>query len=92
MFNQVVSSKQWDSENEVNDDRLHSAQMKTVEFCVNELQPLHRTAIGLNARNLCTGRQVWSSARLPTDVAQRAVILADARNLLIKRLIVAGIL
>jgi hypothetical protein len=92
MFVDVKSSKQWDSECDVTDSSLHNAQMKAVDFHVNELYPLHRTALQLQARNLATGFSVWKSARLPSDVAQRAVILADARNKLTTRLITAGIL
>ena len=92
MFVSVISSKQWDSESDVTDSALHNAQMKAVDIHVNELDPLHRTALQLQARNLVTGFSVWQSARLPSDVAQRAVILADARNKLTMRLTSAGIL
>lgn len=92
MFSSVKSSKQWDSECDVTDTALHNAQMKAVDFHVNELDPVHRTALQLQARNLATGFSVWQSARLPSDVAKRAVILADARNKLTQRLTIAGIL
>jgi hypothetical protein len=92
MFNGLVSSKQWDSESDVLDDHLHSSQMVAFDFHVNELEPLYRTAIGIQARNLVTGRSVWTSARLPTDLEERAAILATARNILINRLTNAGIL
>jgi hypothetical protein len=92
MFNGVRNYKQYDTEYEVNDSSLHSAQMKTVNFHVEELNPMQRTAVGMQARNLCTGRSVWSSARLPADIAQRATLLAEARNILCKKLISAGIL
>lgn len=92
MFNGLVSSKQWDSESDVIDGSLHHSQMETVDFHISELIPIHRTAIGINARNLVTGYSVWTSARLPTDLEQRAIILRDARNILQKRLTDAGIL
>ena len=92
MFNGLVSSKQWDSEDDVLDGSIHHSQMESVDFHISELEPLHRTAIGINARNLVTGYSVWTSARLPADVAQRAVILRDARNILQKRLTDAGVL
>lgn len=93
MFNGMVnSSRQWDSESDVLDDHLHNKQMVTVDFHISELEPLHRTAIGINARNLVTGRSVWTSARLPSDVEQRAVILGIAREILTNRLTSAGIL
>ena len=92
MFSNVKSSKQWDSEGDVTDAALHNDQMKTVDFHVNELEPLHRTALQIQARNLVTGVSVWHSARLPSDVSLRAVILADARNKLTERLKNAGVL
>ena len=92
MFNNLVSSHQWDTENDVTDGYLHHSQMETVDFHISELVPIHRTAIGINARNLVTGYSVWTSARLPTDLEQRVVILRDARNILQKRLTDAGIL
>ena len=92
MFNGLVSSKQWDSEDDVIDGSIHHSQMESVDFHINELTPLHRTAIGINARNLVTGYSVWTSARLPSDVEQRAVILRDARNILQNKLTSAGIL
>ena len=92
MFNGLVSSKQWDSEDDVLDGSIHHSQMETVDFHISELEPLHRTAIGINARNLVTGRSVWTSARLPADLEQRTVILRDARNILQKRLTAAGVL
>ena len=92
MFNGLVSSRQWDAEGDVLDGHLHSSQMKSVDFHINELEPLHRTAIGIQARNLVTGRSVWTSVRLPQDIEERSIILMEARNKLLKRLINAGIL
>ena len=92
MFNGLVSSKQWDSEGDVLDGNIHHSQMATVDFHIGELEPLHRTAIGINARNLVTGRSVWTSARLPTDLEARAVILRTARGILQNKSTSAGIL
>lgn len=92
MFNNLVSSKQWDSEGDVIDSNLHHSQMESVDFHIGELVPLHRTAIGIHARNLVTGYSVWASARLPTDLEARAKILGEARTILQNRLTSAGIL
>ena len=92
MFTGVKSSRQWDGEGDVIDGALHNTQMAAVDFHVNELEPLHRTALQIQARNLVTGRSVWTSARLPVDVEARVVILSQARNNLTKRLTSAGIL
>jgi hypothetical protein len=92
MFNGLVSSRQWDSESDVIDGDLHHNQMESVDFHISELEPTHRTAIQIQARNLYTGKSVWSSARLPIDVNERTVILAMARNILTRRLTEAGIM
>jgi len=92
MFQGMASSRQWDSESDVVDGTLHNTQMESVDFHINELQPVHRTAIQIQARNLHTGRSVWTSARLPENVAERAVILLEARNILSMRLANAGVL
>lgn len=92
MFSGVRSSRQWDSESDATDASLHNDQMQTVNFCIDEMTPIHRTALNLQARNLVTGRSVWTSARLPADVAARAVILGEARRLLTVKLIGAGVM
>lgn len=92
MFTGVLSSRQWDTENDVIDGALNSETMKAVDFHVDELEPIHRTALQIQARNLVTGRSVWHSARLPEDIKERAVILMDARTKLLTRLLGAGVL
>lgn len=92
MFHGVRSSRQWDSESDVLDGTLHNSQMEAFDFHVNELDSISRTALAIQARNLATGCKVWTSARLPVDVVERANILQKARNNLTKRLQSAGIL
>ncbi len=92
MFAGFRSSRQWDGDDDIADATIHNTKMKAVDFHVSELVPMHRTALQIQARNLHTGRSVWSSARLPADVKERAVVLADARVALTKRLTSAGVL
>ena len=92
MFNGYSSSRQYDSESDVIDGTLHGDHMKSVDFHITELEPMHRTAICINARNLHTGKSVWISARLPEDAQKRQEILAVARITLTERLQSAGIL
>jgi len=92
MFTGVRSSRQWDNQDEVNDGGLHNAQMKAVDFNVGELSPTYRTALQFNARNIATGRSVWTSPRLPTDLATRAQLLGLARSALLARLQDAGVI
>ena len=86
------SSRQYDSENETTDASLHNSQMKAVDFAINELEPLYRTALGIAARNLVTGRSVWTSARLPADMQERAAVLGQARAALLVRLVASGVM
>lgn len=92
MFNGLVPSRQWDSESDVIDTDLRHDQLKAVDFHIGEMIDIHRTAIGIHARNLVTGKSVWSSARLPADQAERQRILVDAKNNLQKRLTSAGVM
>ena len=92
MFTGVRSSRQWDSENDIAGNAAHHATMEALDFHVNELSHLWRTALLIQARNLYTGRSVWVSARLPSDPAQRTAVLVEARSALIARLVRAGVL
>lgn len=92
MFNGLVPSRQWDSEHDVIDMDLRHDQLKAVDFHIGELEPIHRTSIGIHARNMVTGKSVWSSARLPDDVLERAKILGEAKAVLTKRLRDAGVI
>lgn len=91
MFTDVKSSRQWDSENDVVDSTLHNTTMKAVDFSISSLEPVHRTAINLQARNLACGVNVWTSPRLPTDPFERTTILIEARTTLLRRLMSAGV-
>lgn len=92
MFHQAKSGRQYESQYDLAEQATDDAAMRAVDFHVYELSPIQRTALQINARNLATGRQVWRSARLPEDVAARAIVLAAARAALLARLVDAGIL
>lgn len=92
MFQAVKSSRQWDDGLDIAERTLHDSTMKLLDFQVMELAPNYRTALQLQARNLATGRNVWSSPRLPTDLASRAQLLGLARQALSAKLVLAGIL
>ena len=92
MFHQCKSGKQYEEQYDIAEQALDDDAMKAVDFHVYELPPTQRTALQINARNLATGRSVWSSVRLPADVAERAIVLAGARAALLARLMAAGII
>ena len=91
MFNQAKSPRGYDSESEIADNSLHNAQMATINFLVFELPSDQCTSIQIYARNLVTGKSVWTSARLPTDPEARARLLSNAKATLMKKLISAGV-
>ncbi len=92
MFRDARTSRGWDSVSDIVDSEIDGGTMEAVNFHVNELSPAHRTALQLQARNLYTGASVWSSPRLPQDPQARAMLLGDARSLLLKRLLAAGVI
>ena len=92
MFSDVKSSRQWQDSDELHDNAKHNSTMKAIDFHVNELEPAQRTAIQIKARNLVTGVNVWTSARLPADPEARAVILMIAKTALLARLSAAGVM
>jgi hypothetical protein len=97
MFRNVKSSKNWDSTSQVIQDELNGSTMETIEAQVSELpdvdklQP-YRSAIYAIARNLHVGASVWSSPRLPADPLERGIVVMEARNMLMRRLIAAGVM
>ena len=92
MFTDVKSSRQWQDADEVLDSAKHNSTMKTIDFIVMDMEPNHRTSLQIKARNLVTGVNVWTSARLPLDPQERALILMTAKNALLARLSAAGVL
>ena len=89
MFRECRSNhRQWASLDEVADE--DKSQHEAVDCIIMSMCPEFRTALQINAKNLFTGRNVWSSVRLPLE--SRAQILADARLLLTIKLQGAGIL
>lgn len=92
MFREVKNGRQWDTVDEIIDSDIENSRMEALDAIIMALCDVYRTSLQIQARNLHTGRSVWTSARLPTDIEQRAQILADARFALTARLRDAGIL
>ena len=92
MFRDAKANKCWDSADDILEAEINSKIMKAVDFHVSEMKDPHRTAIYFNARNCATGRSVWLSPRLPADPLERGVILMEARNQLMRRLMNSGVL
>jgi len=92
VFRDCTTGRGWDTTDEILEDEVHAKQMEAVDFQVGEMHDPHRAAIYVLARNLSTGRSVWLSPRLPTDPLERATIVAEARAILTKRLLSAGVM
>lgn len=92
MFRNAKSGRGWDSTDEIIESELTSSTMEAIDFEVGEVAEPHRSALYANARNLASRHTVWSSPRLPADPAARAVLVLEARVMLLKRLVRAGIM
>ena len=91
MFRECRSNhRQWSTLDEVADE--DKSQWEHMDAVIMGLCDVYRSALQIQARNLCTGRSVWTSARLPTDPSMRAHLLAEARNALTIKLRIDGIL
>ena len=92
MFRECKGGRHWDTLSEIIDSDLENSRMEALDAIVMALCDVYRTSLQIQARNLHTGRSVWTSARLPVDLESRARILADARMALSSKLRDAGIL
>jgi secreted PhoX family phosphatase len=92
MFRDAKAGRCWDSADDILEAEINSKIMKAVDFQVSEMADPHRSAIHENARNCATGVSVWRSPRLPADPLERGVIVLEARNMLMRRLMAAGVL
>jgi hypothetical protein len=98
-FRDACTRSGWDTADEILDRELEHQVMRAVDFHVSGdergqggLPEPYRAAIYSIARNCYTGRKVWMSPRLPRDPLERGVVLMEARNLIARRLIEAGVM
>lgn len=92
MFKDSLRGKGEQTIEAIAEDQLWAGVFKAMDFHVSQMEEPFRTAIYLNARNCYTGRSVWQSPRLPTDVIERAEIVAKARSQIRTRLQLAGVM
>jgi len=85
-------SRQYDAENGALDGELDSRTMKAIDFQVSEMADPHRAAIYQQARSLACGVSVFGSPRLPQDRTAVLVIISDARDMLVVRLVGCGVM
>lgn len=89
---QYRASRQYDDCNGALDQDVENIVMAAVDACVSSVPQPFRNAIHINARNLCVGLDVWRSPRLPEDDLARALMVSDARELLLHRLKERGLM
>ena len=92
MFRNSKTSRGWDTVDDIVSHEIDAGQMAAIDFHVMQLCDVYRTAIAICARNLFTGRSVWTSARLPENLEDRAKIVGEARSALAVRLREAGVM
>lgn len=98
-FRDAPTRSGWDSSGDVIDAELNAQTMRAVDFHVGGdmrgqggMQEPHRSAIYILARNCYTGRKVWLSPRLPKDPEERGILIQEARNILVRKLMTAGVI
>jgi hypothetical protein len=99
MFRNAKSGRGWDTVDEIIDDEIASDTMDAITFHVSgdkrghgAMEEPYRTAIYVHARNLACRHPVWSNPRLPTDPKERAIVITQARSILLVRLLRAGVM
>ena len=85
-FESFVSSRQWDSVNEINERYTNSSRLEELDSWFNQMPDLYRYAVEVQARNLTSGYNVWTHPRLPKDPQERVELLCKARAVLINKL------
>lgn len=98
-FRDTCTRSGWDSADDIVDAQLNAVTMRAIDFQVSGdsrgqggMEDPYRTAIYFLARNCYTGKKVWLSRRLPADPIELGVIIQEARNILTRRLINAGVM
>ncbi len=99
MFRGAKSSRHWDSFADIADDAVNTTQMRAMDFIVTGdhrgqggMAEPHRSAVYVLARNCYTGNNVWLSPRLPANREERELIVLEARNMLSRKLMAAGVM
>lgn len=85
----------WDWQNGATDARADAITAKGVEEAaalVPNTPKRWNTALAFEARNLASGASVWTSPVLPRDPEELAILVLEARNMLARELIRAGVL
>jgi hypothetical protein len=91
-FGQSRSNSQYDWQNGVEDEMVDRRIMQGFDAAIQRVPQPWFTALQFEARNLAVRYQVWTSPRLPTNRAERDVLILEARNRLLRELARDGVL
>lgn len=100
-FGQSRSNSQYDWQNGVEDEMVDRRIMQGFDAACERIRedglkdggrPELYVALQFEARNLAVRYQVWASPRLPTNRAEREVLILEARNRLLRELARDGVL
>lgn len=72
------SGGRWDDDSGASDVDDRGRLARRIGLIVERLQPQHRSALHVLARNAATGAAVWRSDRLPSDAAELQRVMAEA--------------
>lgn len=86
------TSSVWDGWNGAQDEATNRQIMAEFDAAMWDVPQPYLTALQFQARNLYTGKQVWTSPRLPADDIERGVLIMEARVRLMKGLARRGVL
>lgn len=86
------TSRQYDDSNGALDAAVENKIMEAFDAAVWTIDQPYLTALQFQARNLFTGRQVWTSPRLPVHDGERQVLMMEARNRLLRALARSGVM
>jgi hypothetical protein len=92
MFRNVKSGRAWETQYEINEQQINDSTMEAIDFQVGEMAEPHRSAVHAHARNLASKHAVWTSPRMPEDPKERAILVLEARTMLTRRLLRAGVM
>lgn len=88
---QYRASRQHDGDNGAADSDADHETGAAVSRIVDAMTDPHRTCLRIEARNICQGVKVWTSARLPLCPIERSIIRMEARNALWRSILSAGL-
>lgn len=77
---QSVSSRQWDTTEDLHDSYLHKKEMESVEWCLDSIAYPYRQAISIEMLNREAGAHVWQSPAEYSYEASLKIIIPQMKK------------